>query len=60
MDWEKKFNKAVNQIRHVVERAIAKFKTWRIIYTDYRRPLTTFAQTISVVVGLYFYRMNSK
>jgi hypothetical protein len=30
------------------------------MHTDYRRPLTTFAQTISVVVGLYFYRMNSE
>jgi hypothetical protein len=60
LGWEKKFNKAVNQIRYVVERAIANFKTWRIMHTDYRRPLTTFAQTISVVVGLYFYRMNSE
>lgn len=57
LDWEKEFNAAVNRIRYVVERAIANFKTWRIMHTDYRRPLTTFAQTISVVVGLYFYRM---
>jgi len=30
------------------------------MHTDYRRPLGTFAQTISVVVGLYFYRMHAE
>jgi hypothetical protein len=49
-----------HRIRYVVERAIANFKTWRIMHTDYRRPLSTFAQTISVVVGLYFYRMSAE
>jgi DDE superfamily endonuclease/Helix-turn-helix of DDE superfamily endonuclease len=56
LDWEKEFNRAVNRIRYVVERAIANFKTWRIVHTDYRRPLATFAQTISVVIGLHFLR----
>jgi hypothetical protein len=28
-------------------------ETWRIMHTDYRRPLNTFATTISAVVGLY-------
>ena len=60
LDWEKEFNKAVNKIRYVVERAIANFKTWRIMHTDYRRPLATFAQTISVVVGLHFFRMSAE
>jgi DDE superfamily endonuclease/Helix-turn-helix of DDE superfamily endonuclease len=60
LDWEKEFNTAVNRIRYVVEQAIANFKTWRIMHTDYRRPLATFSQTISVVVGLYFYRMNAE
>ena len=58
LDWEKEFNTAVNKIRYVIERAIANFKTWRIMHTDYRRPLNTFAQTISVVVGLHFYKTN--
>ena len=31
-------------------------RTWRILHTDYRRPLTTFADTISAVIGLEFYR----
>jgi hypothetical protein len=60
LDWEKEFNTAVNRIRYVVERAIANFKTWRIMHTDYRRPLSTFSQTISVVAGLYFYRMSAE
>ena len=55
VDWEKEFNTQVNKIRYVVERAIANFKTWRIMHTDYRRPLSTFASTISAVIGLYFY-----
>ena len=37
LDWEKEFNKQINKIRYVVERAIANFKTWRILFTDYRR-----------------------
>ena len=56
LDWEKDFNTQVNKIRYVIEQIIANFKTWRIMHTDYRRPLATFATTISAVVGLYFYR----
>jgi hypothetical protein len=45
----------INKIRPVVEQAIANFKTWRILHTDYRRPISTFTTTISAVIGLYFY-----
>jgi hypothetical protein len=55
LDWEKEFNTQVNRIRYVIERAIANFKTWRIMHTDYRRPLATFAATISTVIALHFY-----
>ena len=34
---------------------IANFKTWRIMHTDCRRPLETFASTISAVIALHFY-----
>ena len=57
LDWEKEFNTAVNGIRYKIERAIANFKTWRILHTDYRRPLSTFSETIATVVGLHFYSM---
>jgi hypothetical protein len=55
LDWEKDFNTQVNKVRYVVERVVANFKAWRILHTDYRRPLTTFTDTISAVTGLYFY-----
>jgi hypothetical protein len=54
LDWEKEFNKQINKIRYVIEQVIAKFKTWRIMHTDYRRPLDTFTQTSSTVIALHF------
>ena len=56
LDWEKEFNNHVSSIRAAIERVIANFKTWRITHTDYRRPLWTFPQTISAVIGLHFWR----
>jgi RNA-directed DNA polymerase len=41
----------------LIEQVIANFKTWRIMHTDYRRPIDTFETTISAVIGLHFYRM---
>lgn len=55
LDWEQDFNTQVNKLRAVIERMVANFKTWRIMHTDYRRPLDTFQQTISTVVVLHFY-----
>jgi hypothetical protein len=55
LDWEKEFNTQINKIRYVIERTIANFKTWRIMHTDYRRPLSTFTTTISTVIALVFY-----
>ena len=54
-DWEKDYNTQINKVRYVIERVIANFKTWRIMHTDYRRPLSTFTATISTVVSLHFY-----
>ncbi|MFF1792575.1 hypothetical protein ACFVX9_39720 [Kitasatospora sp. NPDC058243] len=50
----------VNKIRYVIEQIIANFKTWRIMHTDYRRPIETFAQTISAVIALHFYKLASE
>jgi hypothetical protein len=55
LDWEKEFNTQINKIRYVIEQVIANFKTWRIMNTDYRRPIDTFAETISAVIALHFY-----
>lgn len=58
LDWEKEFNQQINKIRSIIERVIADLKTWRILHTDYRRPLTTFTQTISTVIALRFYQLR--
>lgn len=60
LDWEKEFNTGVNKIRYLIERTIANLKTWRILHTDYRRPLSTFTTTISTVIALHFYATHSE
>ena len=55
LDWQKEFNTQVNKICYVIEQVITNFKTWRIMHTDYRRPLAIFAETISAVITLHFY-----
>ena len=52
----KEENKSVNRIRQVVERTIAHIKSWRILHTDYRRPLHTFEQTITAALSLYVFK----
>ncbi|MGH3975998.1 MAG: transposase family protein [Pseudonocardiaceae bacterium] len=59
LDWEKEFNTQINKIRYVIERAIANFKAWRVTHTDYRRPLNTFAETISTVIALQFFKLTT-
>jgi hypothetical protein len=56
-DWQKEFNTQVNKFRYVIEQVIANFKTWRIMHTDYRRPVETFPTTISAVIALHFYKI---
>ena len=41
----------------MVERAIANLKNWRILHTDYRRPLDSFTTTISAAVGLLLHSL---
>ena len=43
LDWQKEFNAQVNRLRAPVERAIAHLKSWRILHTDYRLLLRTYA-----------------
>ena len=58
-DEEKENNKAINSTRVVVEQTIAHLKTWRILHTDYRRPLETQAITLTAVLALEFYRTGA-
>lgn len=57
LNWEKEHNTQINKVRYVIEQTIANFKTWRILHTDYRRPLKTFDETIGTVVALHFYKI---
>jgi hypothetical protein len=46
----------VSSFRAPVERAVATLKTWRILFTDYRRPLKTFKSSFHAAIGLYFFK----
>jgi hypothetical protein len=56
LEWQKELNIQVNKIRWIIEQVISYFKNWRVIDTDYRRPIDTFAETISAVINMHFYR----
>ncbi|MGH3518801.1 MAG: transposase family protein [Haloechinothrix sp.] len=58
LDWQKEFNTAINKIRYVIERAIANFKTWRCMFTDYRRPLRTYTTAFRAVRALHFFKLR--
>ena len=51
LDWQKEFNAQVNKLRAPVERAIAHLKSWRILHTDYRRPLRTYVTSYRAVAA---------
>jgi len=56
LDWEREWNRQVSSLRAPVERAIANLKAWRILFTDYRRPLKTFKSSFHAAIGLYFFK----
>ena len=58
-EQEKENNKFINSARAIVEQTIAHVKTWRILHTDYRRPLETQATTLAAVLALEFYRTGA-
>jgi hypothetical protein len=53
---EHDYNNQVSSFRAPIERAVAQLKTWRILFTDYRRPLETFASSFRAAIGLYFFK----
>lgn len=59
-DEQKQYNAQIGAIRAPVERAIANIKVWRILHTDYRRPLQTFQDTFHAVIGLYWFKLNRR
>ena len=56
LQWEHAWNNQVSSFRAPVERAVATLKTWRILFTDYRRPLKTFKSSFRAAIGLYFFK----
>ena len=56
LQWEHEWNSQVSSFRAPVERAVATLKTWRILFTDYRRPLKTFNSSFRAAIGLYFFK----
>jgi DDE superfamily endonuclease len=53
---EHDYNNEISLLRAAVERAIADLKTWRTLFTDYRRPLKTFASSFRAAIGLFFFK----
>ena len=51
LQWEHEWNNQVSSFRAPVERAVATLKTWRILFTDYRRPLKTFKSSFRAAIG---------
>jgi hypothetical protein len=37
---------------------VAHLKTWKILFTDYRRPLRTFLDSFRASIGLYFFELS--
>jgi hypothetical protein len=56
LKWEHEWNNQVSSFRAPIERAVANLKTWRILFTDYRRPLKTFKSSFRAAIGLYFFK----
>jgi DDE superfamily endonuclease len=53
---EHDFNNQISSLRAPVERAVGNLKTWRILFTDYRRPLKAFLSSFRAAIGLYFFK----
>lgn len=55
---EHEYNRQLSSLRAPVERAVGNLKTWRILHTDYRRPLRTFISSFRAAIGLYFFKLS--
>ena len=52
-DQQRDYNARIGAIRVPIERALANLKTWRILHTDYRRPLPTYNDAFHMAIGLH-------
>jgi len=54
------YNNQLSGLRAAVERAVAHIKNWRILDTDYRRPLDTWQTSFQTAIGLYFFTKSER
>jgi transposase len=52
------YNNKLSGLRAAVERAVAHIKNWRILHTDYRRPIETWETTFRAAVGVFFFSLT--
>lgn len=52
---DKECNREISAFRAPVEPVIAHFKSWRIFFTDYRRPYRTYRDAYEAARGLFFF-----
>ena len=45
---------------HTTERAVANLKTWRILHTDYLRPLHTYDDALHAAIGLHWFTTRQR
>src|SRR5664279_2133118 len=57
-EHDRAINHDINSLRAAVELANAHIKNWKILHTDYRRPLKTFTTTLNAARGLIFFAMD--
>jgi len=55
---DKEENKNISSLRAPIERLVAHFKSWRIFYSDYRRPYSTYRQAYDAGRGLFFFSIT--
>jgi len=54
-DQQRDYNARIGAVRAPIERAMANLKTWRILHTDYRRPLSTYNDAFHAAIGLHWF-----
>ena len=52
------FNNKISGLRAAIERAVAHVKNWKILHTDYRRPITTWETSFRAVIGVFFFSLT--
>lgn len=52
------YNNKLSGLRAAVERAVAHIKNWKILHTDYRRPIGTWETAFRAAVGVFFFSLT--